>query len=139
MNWIKKEKKIVIPVLPKTAFETININVTPQLSPLPLECSCGDPYCSINSNTSTNTNYGSKINITQINCKLCGKKFKSNIINTSFFNDDLKFCKDCKKLLVKKIASLFIPKDSKVHCFKCMSHINACECDTKKAIDNLKK
>ena len=122
------------------------INIIPDNFYLPInnQYFCGDPnykFSPVNTMTelSTNTFTSSSWKIQIISCKLCGKEFKPNTINTSFFNYGLKFCKDCEKLLVEKIASLLIPKDSKVHCFKCMSHINACECNTKKAMDNLKK
>lgn len=115
-------------------------------------CPCGDPSCYLKNNfnnyynktaNALNTTYntGTTTGLCQEKkdayCRVCGKSFNNYAIyNYSILKP---ICKDCKNKINDLLVKIIIPKNSKVHCFKCFSHINACICDGKKAIDNLKK
>ena len=60
-------------------------------------------------------------------CRICGDKNYGNITG---------ICEGCAKKFWEDHIRKSIPKDSKVHFFKCWSHIKACKCkDTEKLRD----
>lgn len=86
------------------------------------QCPCGNPSCIVTS---------AYLYI----CRLCGDEFRYKNINYSIRN----ICDNCQLLSETEILKLLIPPDSRIHCFKCYSHIKACKCENNKAIDDLKK
>lgn len=80
------------------------------------------------------------------NCRLCGKDMstlESSILKTSYDTIYGIFCTGCTKTIKiqrdRELMKELVPKKSVVHCYKCFSHIRACRCKGKKAIDALKK
>lgn len=65
-------------------------------------------------------------------CLLCGESCNTGteLCNTCY----LKFYALQRLETIKKL----INPDSKVHCFTCYSHINACKCPKKTKLDELK-
>lgn len=67
-------------------------------------------------------------------CRLCGTKYEVRY----YEKDSLRLCQPCDLKVKEKILQLLMPTDSDVHCKKCFSHINACECPETKQMDALK-
>lgn len=79
---------------------------------------------------------------TNHHCHLCGGKGNTG---SSFFGQSLCvfLCGDCECKVAEEfrkiIFSRLIPKDSKKHCDKCLSHLNACSCEETVALDKLER
>lgn len=80
------------------------------------------------------------------NCRLCGKDMsdlESSLLKASYDTIYGIFCSGCTKTIKiqrdREFMKELVPEKSVVHCYKCFSHIRACRCKGKKAIDALRK
>lgn len=106
-------------------------------------CPCGNPTCNFQNNFNnyyntaingtTTTNYNPVTTTVHqykdVYCRGCGK-----YLNNKFTS----VCSDCHDKIDDLLVRSIIPKNSTVHCFKCFSHIIACQCPENIAIRKLK-
>ena len=63
-----------------------------------------------------------------IYCRLCGEEVVYR---------DTTMCLGCYKKMEDDYIRKAIPKNSKVHCYKCFSHIKACKCPSSEKLREL--
>lgn len=70
-------------------------------------------------------------------CRVCGEKNEE--LTPGHHKTIPTLCISCDEKFVQGVLEKMIPLSSKVHCNQCRSHIKACICSTKNALENLKK
>ena len=95
-----------------------------------------DPGGYWSKNTAANTGY--PITVTEGRCRMCGNRWTWMQEGVFDIRMEIKCCNDCTARVINRLADAVIPEFTKLLCETCRSHIDACACPNKKAVQKLK-